>query len=555
MVVIGLLGLPAIARGEGGVTVEELRSQAESAYDMTCYADTGGHACYAWPLTVTFTPASGEATFLRTQSDEDPYYGMGEIGRGFMNDFHDRGCQDAAGVAAFVDAVAALTSPGDVAPASLALCDLRGGLEGGCEFDCYWVAAALHDPPPAPTPPPTPTSRPTEAPTLRPQRTPPPILVPTPLPTAAPSRSPRPSPTQSPSPSVTPEQSVLVGNPTPTATVEPLPAPGSPAEPPPRPGLLAASVAAPWEVSVEPMAIGGSALVALLLLLFIGFTSELFNSTFESNYDEIAGWLGLQRGGRARFGRLWRTPLGVALFLAAGALVYLLLDPSLALDVPTVAVYLGMLLGLGVVLLAFEAPPLLLYRRRTGTSPGVRALPWTLPAAALCVLVSRVAGLEPGYLYGLLLGLVFQGELTASQEGRQTAAGAAWTLAVAVAAWLGLGFVRGSGLPPDQFGGLLLETALAVIAIGGLEAVAFGLLPLRFLSGAAVYGWSRLAWAVLFGISVFAFVHLLVGPNTGYLAELTPAALVAALGAFAAFGAFSVLFWGYFRFRPVRAEG
>ena len=107
---------------------------------------------------------------------------------------------------------------------------------------------------------------------------------------------------------------------------------------------------------------------------------------------------------------------------------------------------------------------------------------------------------------------------------------------------------------PTQFGALLLETALAVVAVGGLEAVAFGLLPLRFLSGAAVYGWSRLAWALLFGISVFAFVHLLVGPHTGYLSDLSPAALIAALGAFAAFGAFSLLFWGYFRFRPAQGQ-
>ena len=321
-----------------------------------------------------------------------------------------------------------------------------------------------------------------------------------------------------------------------------------------RRGALAAAVATPSEISIEPMAIGGSALMALVLLLFIAFTSELFNSTFESNYDEIAGWLKLRRGPPGRLAGFWTSPIGVGAFLAFGALIYLLLDPSVALDVQTVAIYLGMLAGLGVVMLAFEAPPLLLYRRRTGTSPGVRALPWTLPAAALCVLVSRMAGLEPGYLYGLLLGLVFTGELTKGQEGRQTAAGAAWTLATALAAWIALGALRSSGIAPDAFGPSLLETALAVVVVGGLEAVAFGLLPMRFLSGAAVYGWSRIGWAALFGIGAFAFIHLLVGPHTGYLSELSPAALIAAMGAFAAFGAFSLLFWGYFRFRPARVS-
>ena len=33
-------------------------------------------------------------------------------------------------------------------------------------------------------------------------------------------------------------------------------------------------------------------------------------------------------------------------------------------------------------------------------------LPWTLVVAALFVLVSRIANLQPGYLYGLVLGTV-----------------------------------------------------------------------------------------------------------------------------------------------------
>jgi hypothetical protein len=216
------------------------------------------------------------------------------------------------------------------------------------------------------------------------------------------------------------------------------------------------------------------------------------------------------------------------------------------------ATYLGLLIGLVVILASFELPGILLYRRRTGEMPRIRALPWTLPAAALCVLVSRLADLQPAYLYGILLGLVFAREPSPTEEGRQAAAGALWTLVVAAIAWFGLEWVRGGGLVGDGQAPLVAETALAVTVVGGLEAVALGLLPMRFLAGAAIYRWRRAAWAGLYVVSLFAFLHILVGPQAGYLAALDPAALVAACVAFVAFGALSVAFWAYFRYRPHR---
>ena len=86
--------------------------------------------------------------------------------------------------------------------------------------------------------------------------------------------------------------------------------------------------------------------------------------------------------------------------------------------------------------------------------------------------------------------------------------------------------------------------------VGGLEAVAFGMLPIRFMPGRAIYTWSRVAWAALFALGLFAFIQVLIGPSSGYLADLAPGAWLAALGVFAAFGAFSILFWAWFRFRP-----
>ena len=296
-------------------------------------------------------------------------------------------------------------------------------------------------------------------------------------------------------------------------------------------------------------AVGGSAFLALLLLLVMAFPGELFNSTVESNYDEIAGWL--RRFRLPGLGRRWRGVPGVLLLLTLGALVYSLLDPGFGTDAASVASYVGLLAGLVVVLAAFELPGLLMHRQRTGELGSLRGLPWTLVAGAICVLVSRLAQFEPGYLYGVLLGVVFSRPQTDDDEGRQAAVGALVTLVAAVAAWLALGWVR-PHLGEASFVGIASETALAAIVVAGLESVAFGMMPFRFLNGAAVRAWSRLAWAVLFGVGVFAFVHLLIGPQSGYLSELSPNGLVAALAVFAAFAVISFATWGYFRFRPAR---
>jgi len=102
----------------------------------------------------------------------------------------------------------------------------------------------------------------------------------------------------------------------------------------------------------------------------------------------------------------------------------------------------------------------------------------------------------------------------------------------------------------------MVETALAAIVVAALEAVAFGLMPLRFMPGYVIYRWRRPIWAVLWGLSLFGFIHILVGPNAGYLSDLSTESLLAALGVFAFFGALSILFWAYFRFiyRPPSDE-
>lgn len=240
----------------------------------------------------------------------------------------------------------------------------------------------------------------------------------------------------------------------------------------------------------------------------------------------------------------------LAIAIGVTALISSFLSPSLGLNEASVATYLGFLVALVVVLVSFEVPAILEHRRVTGELGRLRVLPWALLVAALFVVVSRLAALQPGYLWGVVLGVVFIRTDTSADEGREQAAGALWTLIVSVLAWLALGSVRSSAGPVATFFDVTVQTALAAIIVSGLEAVAFGLMPFRFMPGVAIYRWNRMIWALLLGASLFAFFHVLIGPTSGYLSSLTAPAWLAALGVFAAFGAFTVLFWAWFRFRP-----
>ena len=53
-------------------------------------------------------------------------------------------------------------------------------------------------------------------------------------------------------------------------------------------------------------------------------------------------------------------------------------------------------------------------------------------------------------------------------------------------------------------------------------------------------------------LTLFAFVHILLRPGTGYVSDTTVSTPLVAFALFAAFAAFSFGFWGYFRFRRPR---
>jgi hypothetical protein len=313
------------------------------------------------------------------------------------------------------------------------------------------------------------------------------------------------------------------------------------------------SIPNPGQISTNPAVLAVSAAMALAIIPLLAFPSQLFNSTLQENYDEVRGWF--RRPVRAP--AKTRKPLSRATqaaefagFLAAGAVLYGLLTPGFGFNRTSLALGLGLGLALLVICVGFSVPTLTYMRRRFHERGRLQILPGTIVIAAVCVGLSRLLHFQPGALYGLLAVFAFGRDLDAKRKGRLTAVSAVFILTVAVAAW----FVRvpvaaAAGRPGAGLGLLIVDAALSAVFLLGLESLVVSLLPLRFLDGSKVMAWSRLVWAGLFGLGLFAVVHILLRPGSGYVGHTTGGSMLVVGAFYVAFGLLSVGLWAYFRFR------
>ena len=254
---------------------------------------------------------------------------------------------------------------------------------------------------------------------------------------------------------------------------------------------------------------------------------------------------------------VWRTPIGIGGFVALSALLYSFLDPTFGFSAASFATLIGLVIGLFVILVAYGTP-LAIFSRNHRLGLSVRALPATIAVAIICILVSRLSNFQPGYLYGLIVGFFFAHGVTDEIEGKAEAGAAGSSLFAALIAWIVLLLLRGSG-STDAFNALLQSAAVTVV-VAGLENAVFAMLPLRFLPGAAVYGWNRRVWIALIGLGVFGFATVLLNPQGGgasYLANPAQTSFFTLIVLLVVLGLASVGFWAWFRFRPDphRTEG
>jgi hypothetical protein len=315
---------------------------------------------------------------------------------------------------------------------------------------------------------------------------------------------------------------------------------------------LVTSVPQPGQVSLNLARLGASAVAAAFILLLFAFPYELFNKTLEENYDEVRGWMRLPARAVEASSRAGRIG-GFVVLTAIAAIAVGFLSPDFALNQAGVVLALGTFVALLVMSVGFSLPAAVGIHHRTGEWGKLNFLGGSLVVSIVMVVLSRLLHFQPGYFYGALAGLAFASALPEQTQARLAAANWVFALALSVGAFfLRIPAAHAAARPHASVWWIGIEAALALMFLWGIEGMAVAMLPMRFLDGRKIIDWNRPVWALLMFLGVFATVHILLSPSSGYVGHTTRQVAIGVGVLFAVFGALSIAFWAYFRFRPER---
>ncbi len=266
----------------------------------------------------------------------------------------------------------------------------------------------------------------------------------------------------------------------------------------------------------NPIVIASAAAIGLGLLLFVAVPAELLNATLSEQYGRFT-----KRIPRLRTAPGWWAALKAMLTATpvVGAIAITLLtsvifgfaDPRFGFDLTSLRVVLACALGLLVVGFIANALTGIVVAKRWRLSTRMEIKPLGIILAVAGVLLSRLLEFSPGFLIGLLLGIVLVGSVGLRDEVRTTLTRSGILFGFAIIAWVVYSFTSGS-LVDQSFGSNLFLETMVAITTEGLTALVIGLLPFKFLEGESLWKFSKPLWVGIW-IFVAAVFALIVVPN------------------------------------------
>jgi hypothetical protein len=311
------------------------------------------------------------------------------------------------------------------------------------------------------------------------------------------------------------------------------------------------------EFRLTPALVGAAGLIASAFLLLVAFPAELLESTVRANYDRVFGWVAPIKRRLGRIGgaikripvNTWVATIGI---IALTALILGFSDPGFGFNGSSVRLWIALLVSIVLLNVVLSTIVMSVAKRRFSAAGTLQPMPAALILVVLSVLVSRLIGIQPGFLFGVVLGVAFAIELRKRQDALLVLLGIGLSLVIGVAAWLGYTALATSGVTEPGFWHLLAQETLAATTVEALATMTVALLPLTFLDGKTLFEWNKWVWAGTYIVAIVAFVVIIL-PLSGNWGEMT-APLLGWGAFFAGFAVLAVGIWAVFRFMPMKPK-
>jgi hypothetical protein len=314
----------------------------------------------------------------------------------------------------------------------------------------------------------------------------------------------------------------------------------------------------PTQIHLTAKNLGEGGMLALLLAALLYLPVTIFNKATEKNHDVIRrmterprAWLAFLFGWIPFRGH---PAITLALGVVASAVLFSFIEPGFPGEKGAVQYLIGMVLGFALVSVVFFSTwRFVLHRLEPDGEGEWKIYPPFILLAGFLVVMARLAHFIPG----VVLGTVAEYEPARKLSTRTAGIRVATTYGVLMALGLGAWF---AWIPVEHAASkegassltLILDSALAITFVSGLESVAFGLIPMRFLDGNDLFTWHKGLWAAMWGAALLWFSVVIVHPALSTYGQLTGAGAVWFVLLFSTLMVVALSTWGYFRLRDER---
>jgi len=326
--------------------------------------------------------------------------------------------------------------------------------------------------------------------------------------------------------------------------------------------VITTYIPSPLDISTDPKVIGTNFLLAAIAMMLFAAASEILNRTLANNEEYMQRLLVPLKRIRDSMGRinisrrlgspLWFEVFKLIIVLLIYGFVFSLLDRSWKpFSITGIYLFLTMVIAYGLVGMADDITQWL--AARLWKMPArVNVRTGNLLLIVSSTAISRIFGILPGIMFGMPEAIevdevVLRDQRKANKLLRLTAAVLILILLVSWLPTIATTMIQRGNLPDIiviMAGGV--ESMLLLIFAVTVQNIFLHMLALPDTFGRALARWSKPAWAIVFLLSTFLFLHTLLNPRGELAAAVSSTNIILFLTTIFLFLVFAGFVWLFF---------